>query len=161
MKGITTAIGKPTSGLAIKLLITLLISISSTFAQDKPLKAVFDCAVKDLDWISLRLSLIKKTAESLIREGISYEFVITIHSHCIQVVEKNYHRFPKDKAKKIEFIQSQLKTLKELYDVDIKACDIAIKRGKLSGVPKFVERVPNSWITLIELQNEGFAFVPF
>lgn len=132
-----------------------------SFAQAKELKAVFDCAVGDLNWISLRLSLIKKTAESLLREGKDYRFVITIHSHCIPVVEKNLRKFPPKKAKKIEFIQSQLKTLKELYNVEVKACKIAMDRGKISGVPDFIDTVPNSWITLIELQNSGFAFVPF
>lgn len=142
------------------LLVVLLLSVS--FSQEaKPLKAVFDCAVGDLDWVSLRLSLIKKTAESLTREGRDYRFVVTIHSYCIQVVEKNLKRFPKDKAKKIEFIQSQLRTLKELYNVEVKACRIAMDRGKISSVPEFIQTVPNSWITLIELQNSGFAFVPF
>lgn len=142
--------------------LALILLVSLSFSQDRgPLKAVFDCAVKDLDWISLRLSLIKKTAESLIREGKDYKFVITIHSYCIPVVEKNLRKFPKDKARKIEFIQSQLRTLKELYNVEIKACRIAMDRGKITGVPDFIETVPNSWITLIELQNSEYAFVPF
>ncbi len=142
------------------LVVMALVIPTLSFAQEK-LKAVFDCAVGDLDWVSLRLSLIKKTAESLLREGKEYEFVVTIHSHCIPIVEKNYKKLLQKKAKKIEFIQSQLRTLKELYNVEIKACNIAIKRGKISGVPSFVDIVPNSWITLIELQNKGFAFVPF
>ncbi len=144
-----------------KLTLLLALSFSLSFSQEGPLKAVFDCAVGDLDWISLRLSLIKKTAESLIREGKDYRFVITIHSHCIPIVESRLSRFKKGKARKIEFIQSQLKTLKELYDVEIKACRIAMDRGKIKSVPKFIETVPNSWITLIELQNKGYAFVPF
>ncbi len=144
----------------IFLLLTLIFSL--TYSQEaRPLKAVFDCAVGDLNWISLRLSLIKKTAESLIREGKDYRFVITIHSYCIPIVEKNLKKFPKKKAKKIEFIQSQLRTLKELYNVEVKACRIAMDRGKISSIPEFIEAVPNSWITLIELQNSGFAFVPF
>ena len=140
----------------------LILLISVAHSQDtKPLKAVFDCAVGDLDWISLRLSLIKKTAESLIREGKDYRFVVTIHSYCIPIVEKNLKKFPKKKAKKIEFIQSQLRTLKELYNVEVKACRIAMDRGRITGVPDFIDVVPNSWITLIELQNSGYAFVPF
>jgi len=143
-----------------KLALILLFIPVLSLAQDR-LKAVFDCAVGDLDWVSLRLSLLKKTAESLIREGKEYTFVITVHSHCIPIVEKNLKRFPKKKAKKIAFIQNQLQTLKELYNVEIKACRIAMDRGRIKGVPKFIETVPNSWITLIELQNRGFAFVPF
>ncbi|AAC07785.1 putative protein [Aquifex aeolicus VF5] len=131
------------------------------FLFASPLKAVFDCAVGDLDWISLRLSLIKKTAEQLMEEGKSYRFVITIHSHCIKVVDADLKKFPESERRKIELIQSQLKTLKEMYSVDVKACQIAMNRGKIKKVPPFVETVPNSWITLIELQNKGFAFVPF
>jgi len=131
------------------------------FAGEKPLKAVFDCAVGDLNWISLRLSLIKKTAEQVIEQGRDYKFVITIHSHCIKIVDADLKKFPPKERKKIELIQSQLKTLKELYSVDIKACQIAMKRGKVKRVPAFVDIVPNSWITLIELQNKGYAFVPF
>ena len=142
------------------LLIFLLLACPSLRAGEV-LKAVFDCATGDLDWVSLRLSLIKKTAETLLREGKDYRFVVTIHSHCIQIVNGDLSRVPREKAKKIEFIQSQLRTLKEIYNVDIKACRIAMERGKVSKVPEFVETVPNSWITLIELQNSGFAFVPF
>jgi len=131
------------------------------FASEEPLKAVFDCAVGDLDWISLRLSLIKKTAEQVIEQGKSYKFVITIHSHCIKIVDTDLKKFPPEDRKKIELIQSQLKTLKEMYSVEIKACEIAMKRGKIKKVPSFVDTVQNSWITLIELQNKGFAFVPF
>ena len=62
---------------------------------------------------------------------------------------------------KVKLIQSQLKTLKEFYNVKMKACNIAMKRFKIKKVPEFIEVVPNSWITLIELQNKGYAFVPF
>lgn len=127
----------------------------------EPLKAVFDCAVGDLDWISLRLSLVKRTAEQISEKGKDYDFVITIHSYCIPIVNGDLKSFPTEKRKKIELIQSQLKTLKEFYGVKIKACAIAMERFKIKKVPKFVEVVPNSWITLIELQNKGYAFVPF
>ncbi|WP_461831963.1 hypothetical protein [Aquifex sp.] len=36
-----------------------------------------------------------------------------------------------------------------------------MKRMKIKNVPEFVNVVPNSWITLIELQNKGYAFIPF
>ncbi|WP_457599720.1 DsrE family protein [Hydrogenivirga sp.] len=145
-----------------KLLLSLVsFPLITTAGGPDTYKAVFDCAVGDLDWISARLSLIKKTAESLIREGKDYRFALTIHSHCIYIVEKNLKRFSEKKAKKIAFIQSQLQTLKELYNVEVKACDIALRRGKIKSMPSFIEKVPNSWITLIELQNKGYAFVPF
>ncbi len=145
-----------------KFILTLLILPLIGFSEEaKSLKAVFDCSTGDTDWISLRLSLIKKTAESLIREDKNYNFIITIHSHCIHVVDRNLKKYPSKKAEKIKFIQSQLQTLKELYGVKIKACEIAMKRGKVSSIPAYVTPVPNSWITLIELQNSGFAFIPF
>ena len=143
-----------------RFIFTFLLLTALSFSQEiKPLKAVFDCAVGDLNWISLRLSLIKKTAESLMKEGKDYKFVITIHSHCIPVVDKN--AASGKRGEKIKLIQSQLKTLKEFYGVKVKACSIAMKRGKVKKVPEFIEVVPNSWITLIELQNSGYAFVPF
>lgn len=144
-----------------KILVLLFLAISFSFSQESVLKAVFDCAVGDLEWINLRLSLIQKTAETLIREGKSYRFVITIHSHCIPIVDGNLKKYPKEKREKIKLIQSKLKTLKELYEIDIKACNIAMKRMKIKNVPEFVNVVPNSWITLIELQNQGYAFIPF
>lgn len=62
-----------------KLLVMLIALPLLAFSEeDRVLKAVFDCAVGDLDWISLRLSLIEKTAETLIKEGRDYKFVITI-----------------------------------------------------------------------------------
>ena len=143
-------------------LFSFLFSFFAVFSGEvNKLKAVFDCATEDLDWISLRLSLIKKTAEGLMKEGKDYSFVTTIHSHCIPIVKKDLSGLPKERRKKIELIQSQLKTLKDFYNVDIKACRIAMKRFKIKNVLEFIDTVPNSWITLIELQNLGYAFVPF
>ena len=144
----------------IRVLMIGLILISVVHSQEV-YRAIFDCAVGDLDWVSKRLSLIRKTADALMRDGRDYDFVLTIHSHCIGVVEGNLKKLPPKKAKKIEFIQSQLQTLKEHYNVKVKACEIALKRGKIKKMPKFIEKVPNSWITLIEFQNRGYAFVPF
>ncbi|GAB6066603.1 DsrE family protein [Aquifex pyrophilus] len=144
-----------------RIFIFLFLFLSLSFSGERVLKSVFDCAIGDLDWINLRLSLIQNTAEMLIKEGKSYKFVITIHSYCIPIVDGDLNRYPKETREKIKLIQSKLKTLKELYEVDIKACNIAMKRMKIKNVPKFIEVVPNSWITLIELQNEGYAFVPF
>lgn len=144
----------------IRAIVIGLIFISVAHSQEI-YKAIFDCAVGDLDWVSKRLSLIRKTADALIRQGKDYDFVLTIHSHCISIVEGDLKKLPPKRAKKIEFIQSQLQTLKDHYNVKVKACEIALKRGKIKSMPKFIEKVPNSWITLIEFQNRGYAFVPF
>ena len=126
----------------MKKFILLLVVLTQVSLGAEPLKAVFDCAVGDLDWISLRLSLIKKTAQQISEKGKEYEFVITIHSYCTPIINGELKSLPEDKRKKIELIQSQLKTLKEFYGVRIKACAIAMERFKIKRVPKFIEVVP-------------------
>lgn len=67
------------------------------------------------------------------------------------------------KRYQIEDLQNQLEILKELYKVQIKACNIALNRYglKKKDIIDFVDIVKNSWQEIIILQNKGYALVPF
>ena len=144
------------------ILFLLFIFSISIYAQENIYRAVFDCSIGDLNFIQNRLWLIKKTAQMLKSEKNEYEFVITMHGQCVKVLKEDYTGTEAEKQK-IEQIQETLEILNKFYKVDIKACNIALRRMNLNknNILDFAQIVPNSWITLIRLQNNGFALVLF
>ncbi len=79
------------------------------------------------------------------------------------VSEKEPIHFSTKKRIIIREIQNQLEILKELYDIQVKACNIALNRYKLEkkDIVDFVDIVKNSWQEVIILQNKGYALIDF
>jgi len=144
-----------------KLMLFLILSFSISFA--KQYKAVFDCSSSNERFILSRLFLIQKTAENFKEDNLNYKFEITMHGGCVLFLKKKLSDFPKKKRLIIQDIQNQLEILKELYGIEIKACNIALSRFNLSkkDILDFVDIVKNSWQEIIILQNNGYALVPF
>jgi len=131
-------------------------------AETDTYRAVFDCSIGDLTYIQNRLWLIQKTATMLKKDNKKYEFIITMHGQCVKILKENIQGNESEKQK-IEQIQETLEVLNKFYKINIKACNIALKRLNLNkdNIVDFIQIVPNSWITLIKLQNQGFALIPF
>ncbi len=143
------------------LLLAFIISFSISFAGEY--KAVFDCSSSNEKFVLNRLFLIQKTAENFKEDNLNYKFEITMHGGCVLFLKKKLSDFPKKKRLIVQDIQNQLEILKELYGVEIKACNIALSRYNLTkkDIVDFADVVKNSWQEIIILQNKGYALVPF
>lgn len=141
-----------------KIVVMMFIMLGTLFAGEQPVqKAVFDCASKDLKFITSRMWLVEESAKELKASNTPYEFVVTIHSGCTQIVDKT-----NDKPQ-IVGIQKRLKKLVENYGVKIEACGIATRRWDIakSDMPEYIDIVENSITRVIKLQNSGYAFIPY
>ncbi len=121
-------------------------------------KAVFDCAAKDMKFVASRMFLIEESAKELRTKNVPYEFVLTIHSGCTPIAAENSGD---DEVKR--GISQRLKKLHGEYGVKIEACEIALERFGIEkkDLPAHVGTVRNSITRVIELQNDGYAFIPY
>ena len=149
----------------IKLLALLLLALSSFASETTPRinKAVFDCSAKELSFIASRLRLIERTSQDFSGLQEKSDFVLTVHSHCTPIVSKDAAFLSADSdAKLIANIHAQLKKLMFDYNVEVRACEIALaafgieKEDLIEGV----QTTPNSFMDVIQLQNNGYALFP-
>lgn len=145
----------------MKYLFLVLLFFSFSFSQEY--KAVFDCESNNARFVLGRLFLIERTIKNFKEDNLKYKFEITIHGGCVLFLRKDLSKFSPRKRHQIEDLQNQLEILKELYNVQIKACNIALNRYglKKKDIIDFVDIVKNSWQEIIILQNKGYALVPF
>ena len=137
-----------------KIIISLLILVNILQANQK---AVFDCASENMRFVYTRMALIELTAQELQEKKTPYDFVLTIHSKCTQIVDKS------NEDQYVKATHKKLKELKEKYNVKIEVCGIAVDRlgYERSELLPFVDIVNNSITRVIKLQNDGYAFIPY
>lgn len=140
-----------------KVILTILVFFTSLSADVNTQKAVFDCASGDMKFVNSRMWLIEQSAKEFTKKDTPYDFVLTIHSKCTKIVNKN----TKDKA--VKNIQKRLAKLSKQFSVKVEPCGIAVKRFKYkkSDLPEYMDVVDNSITRVIELQNSGYAFIPY
>ncbi len=139
------------------LFISLVLLISPVFAQSDTQKAVFDCSSGDMKFVGSRMWLIEQSAKELTEKKIPYEFVLTVHSGCTPLMDQE------SGEETIEMIQKRLKVLHDTYGLKIEACGIALERFGYEDddLLPYVSTVKNSITRVIELQNNGYAFIPY
>lgn len=149
-----------------KTLLSLLFLSLSGFAEEiAPTvnKAVFDCSAKDLSFIASRLHLIERTSKDFSELKQKSDFVLTVHSHCTPIVSKDAAFLSADSdAKLISNIHKQLTKLINEYNVEVRACEIALNAFAIEkdDLLEGIETTPNSFIDVIQLQNRGYALFP-
>ena len=138
----------------IKIVIGLMVLLNIAYAEQK---AVFDCAAKDMRFVHSRMSLIELTAKELQKKDTAYDFVLTIHSKCTQIADTSTD----DKV--LKAIHKKLETLNKVHNVKIEVCAIAVDRlgYERKNLLPFVDVVENSITRVIQLQNDGYAFIPY
>lgn len=140
-----------------KVILSCMVGVSLLSAASVT-KVVFDCASKDMKFVASRMFLIEETAKELKASHKPYEMVLTIHSGCTPIASEEVGD---DEVKK--GISQRLKTLHDRYGVKIEACEIALDRFGIekSDLLPYVGSVRNSITRVIELQNQGYAFIPY
>lgn len=135
-----------------------LLAISGSLFGAETVRAVFDCAAKDMKFVASRMFLIEESAKEFRNRQQPFEFVLTVHSGCTPIVTDEQGD---DETKK--GISRRLKTLSQVYGVKIEACEIAMERFGIekNDLPAHIGSVRNSITRVIELQNAGYALIPY
>lgn len=126
-------------------------------AEQSLQKAVFDCASGNMQFVASRIKLIEASAKEFEASKTPYEFVLTVHGNCAQIVGK-----ANDQAQ-VKSIQIDLERLYENYNVEIEVCELAMNGWgyEKEDLLPVVDIVHNSITRVIRLQNDGYAFFPF
>lgn len=138
----------------LKTLIGLMVLLNILHADQK---VVFDCAAGDMRFVHTRMSLIELSAKEFRENKVPHDFVLTIHSKCTPIVEKS------SQNKVIQGIHKKLEKLTKDYNVKIEVCGIATNKFGYSknDLLPFIDVVNNSITRVIQLQNNGYAFIPY
>ncbi|CAA6821549.1 MAG: Unknown protein [uncultured Sulfurovum sp.] len=131
----------------------------SEVSQDKKATVVFDCSSGDKKYVASRLWLIDTSINEYVENNTPYDVVLTIHSGCTDIVSKNVA----EDNKIMKNIQQKLEKLSKHKNISIEACQIAVDRFGIEhkDLYPFMKLVPNSITRVIQLQNDGYALIPF
>lgn len=141
------------------LLLAIILPLSLFAEAPKEQKVVFDCSADDFDFVSSRMWLIEQSALEYKETNTSYKMVLTIHSDCTDIVSKE----SAEDDEVLQKIQKRLKNLSEEHNVSIEACQLALDSRRITkkDLLPFISSVRNSITRVINLQNDGYAFIPF
>lgn len=127
-------------------------------------KSTWDVTVGDEKKFNDRIELIRQTAESLKKRGITPDFHVFVRGGATKFVTKtldktNFEK-EKDKIKNMAGAQGTLKKLKD-SGVPVEVCSVAmgVQKVEKDNVQPFIAVADNVWENLIVLQNKGYAYM--
>ena len=128
----------------------------------KVAKVAFDIKEGDGKALLSRLDIIDETRQSLIKQGVKPEFVLTFRGPATVLVQTDVEKMkPEDRA-----IAKQIAAkLAELSKVEgmqaFEQCGVAIRQQgtKSEFVLPEVRVVGNAWISLMAYQAKGYAYI--
>lgn len=150
-----------------KVIFTLLLSLGILYAQENSAKVVYDLTTKDLSNFELRVlsATVSNKAyyESSLRE---LDVAVVIHGGAYKffLKEPGNSKFKDDKAlvSTYKTLAKRIETLANTYNVQFLVCGAGLRKHGLEkkDIYDFVKITPTAMIGLIDMQNEGYAYVP-
>ena len=130
----------------------------------KEYKAVFDCSSSNASYIKSRMWLIGKTFDMIEKKGNKANFVLTLHGGCVPMISKLYDEVVADEDESdIKKAQEYIVELVKKKKIKVIACAMSLSVNAISKneVLPFVSISDNSFIDLIDYQNQGYALMTF
>jgi len=126
------------------------------------IKVAFD--VKEGDGKSLlnRLNIIDETRQSLIKQGVKPEFVLTFRGPATKLVQTDVEKIkPEDRAVAKQIAAKLAEMSKAPGVQSVEQCAVAIREQgtKVEYVLPEVRVVGNAWISLMAYQSKGYAYI--
>jgi len=135
---------------------------TAALAGAKSVKAIFDITVGEPKKLLGRLTLIGETADQLVAQGVTPEFVLAFRGPATFYVSNDRSRIPEEEYAIADKIAEKVKELSSKSGVNLEQCAVATSKLKVdnSTILPQITVVGNSWISLIGYQSQGYAFVP-
>ena len=156
--------------LAAGILATTMLAGSAAFAADdeaalsglKSVKVAFDIKEGDGKGLLNRLSIIDETRQSLIKQGIKPEFILTFRGPATRLVQTDMEKVkPEDRAFAKQ-IAAKLEELSKAQGMQaFEQCAVAAREQgtKTDLVLPQIKVVGNAWISLMAYQAKGYAYI--
>jgi len=128
----------------------------------KSVKVAFDIKEGDGKGLLNRLNIIDETRQSLIRQGIKPEFILTFRGPATKLVQTDMDKVkPEDRAFAKQ-IAAKLEELSKAQGMQaFEQCAVAAREQgtRTEAVLPHVKVVGNAWISLMAYQAKGYAYI--
>jgi intracellular sulfur oxidation DsrE/DsrF family protein len=125
-------------------------------------KVAFDIKEGDGKGLLNRLNIIDETRQSLIKQGVKPEFVLTFRGPATKLVQTDLEKIkPEDRAIAKQIAAKLAEMSKALGVQSVEQCAVAIREQgtKAEFVLPEVKVVGNAWISLMAYQAKGYAYI--
>jgi len=128
----------------------------------KSVKVAFDIKEGDGKGLLNRLNIIDETRQSLIKQGIKPEFILTFRGPATKLVQTDMDKVkPEDRAFAKQ-IAAKLEELSKAQGMQaFEQCAVAAREQgtRTEAVLPQVKVVGNAWISLMAYQAKGYAYI--
>lgn len=128
----------------------------------KELKVAFDLLEGDAKGLLNRLDVIDETRASLLKQGVTPNFVIAIRGPATKLVQTDMSKVKPEDREVAGKIAARIQEMSKSPGVNaIEQCAVAIRQQetKAENVLPEIKVIGNSWISLMAYQSRGYAYI--
>lgn len=134
----------------------------AALAGIKEVKVAFDVTEGDAKGLLNRINVIDETRQSLLKQGVTPNFVIAFRGPATKLVQKDMDKVKPEDREVAGKIAAKLAEMGKSQGVaSIEQCSVAIRQQetKAENVLPEIKVVGNSWISLMAYQSRGYAYI--
>ena len=134
----------------------------AALAGIKEVKVAFDVTEGDAKGLLNRISVIDETRVSLLRQGVTPNFVIAFRGPATKLVQKDMDKVKPEDREVAAKIAAKIAEMSKAQGVaSIEQCSVAIRQQetRAENVLPEIKVIGNSWISLMAYQSRGYAYI--
>ena len=134
----------------------------AALAGIKEVKVAFDVTEGDAKGLLNRIGVIDETRASLIRQGVTPNFVIAFRGPATKLVQKDMDKVKPEDREVAAKIAAKIAEMSKAPGVaSIEQCSVAIRQQetRAENVLPEIKVIGNSWISLMAYQARGYAYI--
>jgi intracellular sulfur oxidation DsrE/DsrF family protein len=134
----------------------------AALAELSEVKVAFDLQKGDAKALLKQLEVIDETRQSLIKQGVKPDFVITFRGPATKLVQKDENQIKPDDRETAAAIAKKVGALRAADGVAaVEQCAVAIRLAgtKEADVIPGIKIVGNGWISLAAYQAKGYGYI--
>jgi intracellular sulfur oxidation DsrE/DsrF family protein len=128
----------------------------------KEVRVAFDITAGEGKKLLGQINVIDETRRSLIRQGVTPHFVLAFRGPATRLIQTDPSKIkPEDRESAVK-IAARLEQMRSAEGIEgMEQCSVAIRQQetKAENVIAPVKVVGNGWISLMTLQNRGYAYI--
>lgn len=127
----------------------------------KQVKVAFDMTNGDAKALLNQLNVIGETRDSLIKQGVTPQFVIAFRGAATRLVQTDLEKIKLEDRNLAAKIAAKVDELSKANGVVMQQCSVAVRQQEVKpeNVLPAITVVGNSWISLVAYQTKGFAYI--
>lgn len=134
----------------------------AALAGIKEVKVAFDVTEGDAKGLLNRINVIDETRASLLKQGVTPNFVIAFRGPATKLVQKDMDKVKPEDREVAGKIAAKIAEMSKAQGVaSIEQCSVAIRQQetRAENVLPEIKVIGNSWISLMAYQSRGYAYI--